>query len=74
VSSRITPPGHPTSRTTVTSAFAQAIRVTQGCALIQRHQARRPGTHGRVGVGVNQARQDKAARQEIGTGHRPVMD
>jgi hypothetical protein len=43
-------------------------------ALIQGHQAHRPGTDSRVGMGINQAGQDKAAWQELSIGDRAVMD
>ena len=43
-------------------------------ALIQGHQAHRPGTDSRVGMSINQAGQDEATRQELRIRDRAVMD
>ena len=45
-----------------------------GGAGIQRHQARRTGTDGRVGMRIDQPWHEKPAREQVGSRDGPVMD
>ena len=73
MSSRITPPGDPTSRTRVTPALAQVIRVAQAASSSSATRPAGPEPTAGSAWASTQARQDQPARQEVGTGDRPVM-